>query len=280
MRNVKIHYSIRDNVGDAINPYIVERVLGCNPVHADVNHCEVSGIGSGLGRFLYDPNQYRLQGRFKRTVMRYLNQKQLVLWSSGFIKTPTGAEQKLRINIVPAAVRGKKSLEYVKRILRSDCTDCVTGDAGLLAAELLESPISKRYALGIIPHDKERGNPVYQQICEQTPHAVLIDVRGDVMERLKLIAQCECILSSSLHGLIIADSFHIPNRRVILTDQLAGDGFKFLDYYSNFDIQPEPLNLRKIVFSSVNDIYDNYSVLPEFVEQKKKELYGAFKRYF
>ncbi len=280
MKDVKIHYSIRDNIGDAINPYIVERVLGYNPIHADVNRCQVSGIGSGLGRFLYDADQYRLRGRVKRDIMRHINQKRLILWSSGFIKTPTGKEKKLRANIVPAAVRGTKSLEYVKRILKSDCDGCVTGDAGLLAAELLEKPVEKKYALGIIPHDRERGHSAYQQLHEQNKNSVLIDVRGDVMERLELIAQCECVLSSSLHGLIIADSFHIPNRQVILTDRLAGDGFKFADYYSSFNLQSAPLDLRETVFAGLCDIYDSYAVLPAMVEQKKKELYGAFKRYF
>ena len=65
MKEVRIHYSIRDNIGDAINPYIVERVLGYIPVHTDVYHCQISGIGSGLGRFMYDANQYRFRGREK-----------------------------------------------------------------------------------------------------------------------------------------------------------------------------------------------------------------------
>ena len=62
---------------------------------------------------------------------------------------------------------------------------------------------------------------------------------------MKIISECECIISSSLHGLIIADSFLIPNQMVHLTDKLYGDGFKFDDYYSNFDINPQIFDLNK-----------------------------------
>ena len=44
------------------------------------------------------------------------------------------------------------------------------------------------------------------------------------------IAKCEHILSSSLHGLVVADALGIPNGWIKLSDRVVGDGFKFKDY--------------------------------------------------
>lgn len=280
MKDVKICYSIRDNIGDAINPYIVERVLGYKPIHADAYHCEVSGIGSGLGRFFYDPDLYTYLGKAKRDIFRYIYLKPVYLWSSGFISTPKGIEKKLRANIIPAAVRGNLSLKYIEEFIGKKCENCAVGDAGILASELIDKNIQKKYKLGIIPHDNERGHEVYNKIQQKNENSVIIDVRGDVFERLNLIAQCECIISSSLHGLIIADGLHIPNRQVVLTDKLAGDGFKFADYYSSYGLVPNPIDLNRNIDFNIYDILDNYIIKKNVVEEKKKELSEAFLRCF
>ncbi|MNJ76536.1 hypothetical protein D3C77_738380 [compost metagenome] len=44
-----------------------------------------------------------------------------------------------------------------------------------------------------------------------------------------------------MHGLIVADSFEVPNRRLRLSNGLISD-FKFVDYYSAFSMEePKPL---------------------------------------
>ena len=40
-----------------------------------------------------------------------------------------------------------------------------------------------------------------------------------------------------MHGLIAADSFCIPNIRIILSDNIIGKDFKYNDYYSVFGIE-------------------------------------------
>ena len=46
------------------------------------------------------------------------------------------------------------------------------------------------------------------------------------------ILSCEVILSSSLHGIIIADAYAIPNQWSTFTDKIAeGAEFKFHDYF-------------------------------------------------
>lgn len=68
------------------------------------------------------------------------------------------------------------------------------------------------------------------------PKSVLIDLREPPIETLNKIAECETIVSSSLHGLVAADSLGIPNMRMKLSNHGFDFNvdFKFDDYYSVF----------------------------------------------
>lgn len=280
MKKVYINYSIRKNIGDAINPLILERVLGVLPVHADPRYCEVSGIGSGLDRFFYNPCDYSGLGRMKRNIYRNINRKRLVIWSSGFISTPSGNEKKYRQNTIIAGVRGKLSLNSLKLTLGASLTDAVTGDAGLLTDRLLDRNPKKEYILGIIPHDNERTEREYIEIKEKIPNSVIIDVQDEPIKCIQTIAACECVISSSLHGLVIADAFGIPNRQVVLTNKLAGDGFKFKDYYSAFDKLPNPIDLRTDHHGfDLYDIFDTYSMPQEEIAHRKDMIVQSFNKY-
>mgnify|MGYP007117021097 FL=1 len=55
---------------------------------------------------------------------------------------------------------------------------------------------------------------------------------------------CAQVLSSSLHGLIISDALDVPNRRMIISDNIRSS-LKFADYYSAFGLaEPTPLDAR------------------------------------
>lgn len=279
MKTIKICYSIRDNLGDAINPLIFEKILGYKIEYADVYHCDMSGIGSGLYRYFYDSGSCTFFNKVKKNLASVVFNKPVALWSAGFINTPTDNMVQRRKNTIPLCVRGALSKSFIEQYLGKQLPDCVLGDGGLLASGLIRTSRNKKYKIGIIPHDNERQERKYRELCENNSGYKIIDVRGNPLERIYEIAECECILSSALHGLIIADALHIPNRQAVLTNKLAGDGFKFRDYYSSFGLQPNPLLIKNLKEIDVDDIIQNYPICYDEVEQKKEQLLRVAKDY-
>jgi pyruvyltransferase len=107
--------------------------------------------------------------------------------------------------------------------------DFALGDPGLLASELVRVT-TKKHRLGVVPHWSDNQLAVDPRFARYDP--VVIDPRGDPLEFVRLIGECEKIVASSLHGLILADAFGIPRRFEYAEGRLRLEGgmFKFLDY--------------------------------------------------
>lgn len=280
MRTVKVCYSVRNNIGDSINPLIIENIIGYKVQHAEWNECDTSGIGSGLRRFFMRKRDvFASREGFRKKLTGAMTFRTCQLWSAGFIRYCEDKEIPLRRHLQVASVRGELSRRRLEQILGKPI-DCTLGDAGLLASELLKEKTNKKYRLGIIAHQREIGEKEWDELQDSIPNSILLDVRADPMETLRKMSECDCIISSSLHGLIIADSFGIPNQRVVLTDRLAGDGFKFDDYYSSFGIVAEPpINLKETMTIDIEKIKAGYVIRKEWVDQKKEECIQSFSKY-
>jgi len=106
---------------------------------------------------------------------------------------------------------------------RQDVVLETVGDgAGMGAAVELEAVL-----------DPEILHPDVQRFAASHPTEVrLIDAGGSVDSVVRQIASCAAITSSSLHGLVLADSFGIPASWFGLEPELWGGSFKFQDYES------------------------------------------------
>jgi pyruvyltransferase len=47
------------------------------------------------------------------------------------------------------------------------------------------------------------------------------------------IVECECVLSSTLHGIIVSESYGIPNAHMELSDKGIGEYHKFDDDFQS-----------------------------------------------
>ena len=115
-----------------------------------------------------------------------------------------------------------------------------------------------------------------EELMKQYPGSKFINVKDNPLQVVKEIAKCRYVLSSSLHGLIVADSFHIPNMYLVFGDRLLGDGYKFDDYYSAYGITQKPRDLRTEAMPELSEIEKEYQILPELVEEKKRQMREAF----
>lgn len=191
------------NWGDALSPWMVERLSGRQVVYSTALHLDrYLAIGSILG----DANEHA------------------EIWGSGFIREGqlvTGPPRAVH------AVRGPLSRE---RLLAQGvaCPE-IYGDPALLLPLFLDPDVPKRYPIGIIPHYADKHRPC-MKACRSEGDMLVIDIEGGIEAFVRAVKSCELILSSSLHGLICADAFGVPRSWIRLSDAVDGGDFKFRDY--------------------------------------------------
>lgn len=156
------------------------------------------------------------------------------------------------------AVRGPLTAALVPKFCGNEV---VLGDPGLIANELVPQQ-PRRYELGIVPHwsDKELAHRPAQA------GQIIISVSDDPLLVVKQIASCKRVISSSLHGIIVADAYGIP-RRTELTPRFAAEGgdHKFRDHCAAVGVPFRVGEFQSPVFSRVED--------------RQSELYDCFKDY-
>lgn len=204
------------NFGDFITPLLLKH-YGMTPIHSPIEKSEIVATGSLLQSC---PEDY-----------------------SGYV-VGTGLIEKRRIclnNAKVLALRGE---------LTKECTgisrEIALGDPGLLAIKLLSCRKKKKFLLGIVPHYEDKKDKRILQLISKYPKDILlIDVQRNPVNVFKKIDSCENILSSSLHGLVVADSLGISNRWMVLSKKVVGDGFKFYDHSSALKVDnTEPILVR------------------------------------
>lgn len=138
-----------------------------------------------------------------------------IVWGSGFLS----AEDKLtREPAKICAVRGPLSRAALLK-QRVYCPE-VYGDPALLLPRFYNPQIRKRHNLGVVLHwgDVNNAKMFKHVILPTSPPFKFIDE----------ILACKAILSSSLHGLIVAEAYGIPADQLVLSEDHYQ--FKFDDY--------------------------------------------------
>lgn len=273
-----IHFPEIPNMGDLLNKDMLEELFGISVERAaSLYSSNVSAIGSGLTDI---QERSSLKGRIKQLLHKKETAKTHYIWGTGFINYPNGKDNPfIYEHVVVNALRGNLSKIRVEKII-GETINVPLGDGGLLAERWVGS-ISKKHKIGIIPHFKEQDHPAIAEMMDYYQDAVLINLRDNPKSVVKNIAECETIISSSLHGLIVADSYHIPNKHMILYpfgEKMSGDGFKFSDYYSAFGLKDESCNICEQGIPTINQIIDQYKIDSNQVEYKKNQLIETFPR--
>ena len=178
------------NFGDAPGSLVVGLIGGREVRHVAPKKAEMFAIGSMLQvvrRAFSDPREDRPPS----------------IWGTGLLHAVTsrGFLQNIRVALVrgpiTAALLGVEHDRY--------------GDPGLLTNEALPHHGSRTDRIGIVPHHTLVDNPELANLIASDPAYILMDPHKDVAEVCHQIASCAHILASSLHGLIVADAYGVPN---------------------------------------------------------------------
>ena len=154
--------------------------------------------------------------------------KNSIIWGSGAMY---GGDRNLNEHPKRVlAVRGPLTRKY----LLSQGIDCpeIYGDPALLLPRLYKPQRNVKYKLGVIPHYIDSENEYLSELKKDN-EVKIISLSGyehwhNVIDE---ICQCDFIVSSSLHGLIISDAYGIPNMWIKLSNNISGGDFKYHDYF-------------------------------------------------
>lgn len=272
---VKLHYANLPNMGDLLNVLILERCFGCRVERHSCLTGEMCAIGSCLGQYVYHGT---VPMRLRQAVSGLIR-PHVSVWGTGFINYSDCEGRFFRRHMDFLAVRGELTRRSVER-MTGRRLDIPTGDAGILASMLLEEVPSKEYDIGIVPHICDLQDPAALELPGRYENACLINVKDDPLQVVRQIAKCRTLLSSSLHGLIVADSFGIPNLHAVFSDRPLGDGYKFDDYYSAYGLPHIFRDLQTAPAPSPVEIEDAYSITREMVQKKKTSMIACFPTQF
>jgi len=140
------------------------------------------------------------------------NKKGCIVWGTG------ATDHKIDNTFDVRAVRGKITNDMLG-------TSAVTGDPALLAP-IFWKPSPKKHRIGVVRHYVDK---------RKYPMAnIVIDAGQPVEDVIAQITSCEFILSSSLHGLILATAYGIPAIRVPHPKVVTGD-WKWADFLTCLD---------------------------------------------
>lgn len=232
---VKVYYwKSKPNFGDLLNPLLLKRFALLDTEWSEPQDAELVAVGSVLDRL-----------------------------PKGWAGTVAGAG-KLHENTVldlrgkVLAVRGPLTAKGLKNV--------ALGDPGLLADELVKRE-DKRYELGIVPHWTDATLEFNKLFLRYNPR--IIRVGDDPLEVIREIGRCKKIVSSSLHGIILADAFGIPRRielapRMLTHPHQEGGIFKWKDYSASLNM-PLEIGVTKTPSSLM-------------VSERQHELYDVFRQ--
>ncbi|WP_066630276.1 polysaccharide pyruvyl transferase family protein [Labilibacter marinus] len=286
LNKIKLSFWDSNNFGDALNTYMFKAfgvdVECCPPREADC-----IGIGSCADSRL-------LLGAIEKKIPE--NQSPIFIYGSGFHYPKYSHTMQQKIvkpetlirPVIPHALRGKISKKRLEDILNSSLEGIALGDPGLLVKDIFNvENIQKKYKLGIVAHFTHKNNPAIKRIKKNINDSVVIDVLGNPYKLVKQIAQCEVLVSSAMHPLIIADGLGVPNKWLKFSTNESNrnsakhkdvSNYKFDDYYSVFNLKPEFIDLseRDLSADNIDTIIEDYAVRKEDVDKIRKELIKAF----
>ena len=229
------------NFGDEASRDIIRGIFGYELSWRPLWECDLVAIGSVLesAELNCGPNR-------------------MLVWGSGYIQEGGYCNKD---SFIFCALRGKLSLKRIESMY--NITELPLGDPGILIN--LVYPASKKDGkIGIVPHYVDLNSKVINNLRKRKEFKIISPLQSP-KEVAEQISSCSMILSSSLHGMIFADSYDIPNAHLVISKKVIGGSYKFRDYCSG-------VNRKYLIIkqSSLSNIESIKSLLNQYTPIKEK----------
>jgi pyruvyltransferase len=239
----------KENYGDVLGRYLVEKISGKKVVFAW-------------------PKKFSIYDFFKPiyvtigSIIHNVNHK-CIVWGSGIIN------QEIKIkNAVFLAVRGPQTRNFLLNF-GYDVPE-VYGDPALLLPRYFNPKIQKKHKIGIVPHYNDFK--LINDWFRDREDIVVIDMMTDDIESKTIeFLECESIISSSLHGIIIAHSYGIPAVWQKFSNKVFGDDIKYQDYMESVGLAFYRPEIKTSPYS-VKECEELFKALPCLPNPKTLEL--------
>ena len=217
-----------ENFGDLLSPWLIAKMTGRDVVYGAPDEPHYLAIGSILRRA----------------------QPQSQVWGAGCFGTEKA--EVLFSEATYSAVRGPLSRARLMA-LGVQCPP-VYGDPALLVPAYFSPKVEKTHAYGIVARWSERR----WFEADIGPDVKLIDLgTSDVEGVIEAMLSCRRIVTSSLHGLVIADTFGIPNAWV-MSLTAHGGAYKYFDYFSTVNKFRNPRNFDTTLPVTAERLRDSF----------------------
>ncbi|AMC10146.1 exosortase [Lutibacter profundi] len=251
---VKLQGKQKENYGDLLGRYLVEKISKKKVVW-------VSPAKFSIWNWFYPI--YVTIGSVLTNVNKYC-----VVWGSGII-----SEQYPIKKAKFLAVRGPKTRNYLLNLGYK--VPEIYGDPALLLPNYFNPNVSKKYKYGIVPHYNDL-KVINNWFSDREDICIIDMMTNDIETKTDEFLRCEKIISSSLHGIIIAHAYRIPAIWQKFSNNVFGDDIKYKDYMESVKIKSYQPKIKEQQYSD-SELKELFKQLPSLplkkdIEELKKGL--------
>lgn len=250
---IQLNYWVNTpNFGDLLSPYLMQKLTGLEVEFND-------------GKDPQRPPPLLAIGSIAKRAT-----EGATVWGSGFFGDETAS--KVCSTAHYAAVRGP----LTRNILRMNKIACpeIYGDPALLLPMVYNpTNINKKYKLGVVLRWSEKK---WNEIQFGSGIKKIYLGTSEIESTIDNFLECDYIVSSSLHGVIIADTYGIPSAWIDSRSP-RGLNFKFYDYFLSVDKvqKPQKFMPTKQLLNLV-DIFNEFKFDDRNISINFKKLINSF----
>lgn len=214
MANLPLYWLRAWNFGDLLNPILYRFITMQEAVWSDQSP-KILAIGSVMS--MAKPGD--------------------IIWGPGCISadTPLSCDNTTDFR----AVRGPHTAELLRRRGIDLPAKIPFGEPSSLLSRFIPPSRDRNETIGFLPHYIDYG-----QVRQLPGDVRLLSPATEPIQLIEQITSCRFVVSSSLHGLCVAEAYGIPAVWVELADNIVGGQFKFQDYYAATGRTVQPINWR------------------------------------